>query len=121
MCDLNKLSSDLTKTLIIDDSALVDDKLPSFIPYYVYVMNEKDAAMESGDADYEMQLYRDYVEREGELPDQSATKSVSSGKKPSTKSDDQYEKVKVKHGDQMFHRFHKQIRKCPGQCLRFVF
>ena len=40
-----------------------------FVPYHVYVMNEGDAVKESVESsnDYEMQLYQDYVDREGAI------------------------------------------------------
>eukprot|EP00111_Clytia_hemisphaerica_P016716 TCONS_00049568-protein len=98
----------------------------SFVPYHIYVMNEKDAVRESSvtSNDYEMQLYQEYVDREGELQaNHQNNNNKSSGKnktsRGSTDGDCHYEKTKVKHGDSAFYQFSKQIRPCPQQCLRY--
>ena len=93
---------------------------PFFRPFHIYVMEEKDAVMEGQSDNYEMQLYQDYVEREGVATiGDNNNKSVGKlNKKHHADTDSVYEKTKVKHGDQKFYQFSKKIRACPQQCLR---
>ena len=63
------------------------------------------------DNTYEMQLFREYTDREGEL---TLSKSGACKKEDS----DVYEKTNIKHGDLAFYRFMKTIKKCPEQILR---
>jgi len=92
-----------------------------FQPFYIYVMEEKDALIEAQSDDYEMQLYQDYIEREGVVAISDNSKSVEKVKKKQANNDSVYEKTKVKHGDQRFYQFSKKIRACPKQCLRCVY
>lgn len=113
----------LSEKLLLTDKAVFP---PEFDPYYVYVMDEKDTVMESA-VDYEMQLYKEYVAREGELSesaDKGRNAGVKNAKGKNKKKEQQqefgdgYEKVNVKHGDQKFYHFQKRIQHCPEQCLR---
>lgn len=79
--------------------------------------------------EYEMQLYRDYIAREGDLvepvtPNNNNGGAGKSGKRKENKErnefGDQYSKVTVKHGDQFFHQFQKRIKHSPTQCLRLI-
>lgn len=102
---------------------------PEFVSYYLYAMEEKDTVTGESAVDYEMKLYEEYVAREGELPEMpenshdrpvKSGKQKGSGRKERRQQDfgDGYEKVKVKHGDQVFYQFQKRIVHCPEQCLR---
>ena len=51
--------------LNVSNKEVKDTPPQCFIAYHVYVMEEKEAVKESKSNDYEMQLYQDYVEREG--------------------------------------------------------
>lgn len=91
---------------------------PHFTGYHIYVQTEESLQQASTESnDYEMQLYQDYVSREGEI---KATPNATSAKNKSQSDGEKYEKTQLRHGDELFHQFKKRIANYPEQLIRFV-
>lgn len=92
----------------MEEKLNINTKVTALPSYYIYVLSEADAIAEDS-VDYEMQLYKDYVGRVGEV----SVKGNTTGK-----GNEGYEKTKAKHGDDAFHTFKKVVSKAPQQILR---
>ena len=62
---MEEIIEKMSQSLNISNKEVKDTPPQCFIAYHVYVMEEKEAVKESQSNEYEMQLYQDYVEREG--------------------------------------------------------
>lgn len=95
------------------------EPIKQFVGYHMYVLSESDTFRENP-TDYEMQLYADYVNREGEQAILHHERQNKNKKDSTKESGEKYEKALLKHGDRGFHRFQKRIKNCPDQCLRYL-
>lgn len=93
----------------MEEKLNINTKVTALASYYIYVLSEADAIAEDS-VDYEMQLYKDYVDRVGEV----SVKGNVTGK-----GNEGYEKTKAKHGDDAFYTFKKVVSKAPQQILRY--
>lgn len=62
---MEEIIEKMSQSLNISNKEVKDTPPQCFVAYHVYVMEEKEAMKESQSDEYEMQLYQDYVEREG--------------------------------------------------------
>lgn len=62
---MEEIIEKMSQTLNISNENVTNTPPPCFVSYHLYVMEEKDAVKESQTSDYEMQLYQDYMKREG--------------------------------------------------------
>uniref|UniRef100_A0A4W3J980 Programmed cell death 2-like n=1 Tax=Callorhinchus milii TaxID=7868 RepID=A0A4W3J980_CALMI len=85
----------------------------TFRPFYISVVEENDyTAAEC--SDHDQRLLQEYQSREGLDIQRIASEGCESSSKTET-----YEKSNVRHGDQIFLKFMKQIACCPSQILRY--
>merc|ERR1719494_1461759 len=99
------------------------DVIPRFTPYYMAVFDEP--GVEEMDMEYENELYKEYVNREGRVED-DVYREGSAGddmnmergkKKKKGAVQEKYEKVK--RSDEGFYQFKKRVGRCPQQVLRY--
>ena len=62
---MEEIIEKMAQSLNISNKEVRDTPPQYFVAYHVYVMEEKEAVKESQSNEYEMQLYQDYMEREG--------------------------------------------------------
>jgi len=93
----------------------------SLQPYFLYVIEEP-AATQVDETSSHMtsshiaELIRTYEQAEGTTLDNIV---AAGGKKSGKGSKESYEKAELKHGDKIFHKFHKRLQRCPKQCVRY--
>ena len=90
--------------------------LPIFIPYYVSVFEHSSHRVQASEmTSHEKELLVEYERREGTKVMDMARKLTGTA---ATFNSEKYEKTSLKHGDQAFYKFQKELQYCPQQCLR---
>ncbi|XP_034033017.1 programmed cell death protein 2-like [Thalassophryne amazonica] len=85
---------------------------PVFCPYFISVIEESDLEEEEDGLAHAQELLREYERREG-----VAVGELMGGEDGA--AEEQYEKTRARHGDDVFSRFMKMISLCPEQILRY--